>query len=135
MLPCPSMLVPSFCSAAGARAGWGKRAEGAHTLECASSCTRDARDLGHIVEQEVGVAGLSVGLGLWQKRLQSWVATVSLSPQSSWANIKLVPGQCPVAQQPYSVGRGGSESISSCSGQRPPTCFPSGSLHKEDSSM
>lgn len=32
-------------------------------MEHASSCTRNARDLGHIVEQEVGVAGVSGKVG------------------------------------------------------------------------
>lgn len=51
----PSMLIPWGSGAGGQKGG--------RTLEHAGSCTRDARDLSHIVEQKVGVTGVSGEVG------------------------------------------------------------------------
>ena len=112
--------------------GWGSRRKGAHTLEYAGSCTRDARDLGHIVEQEVGVTGLSREVGAMAEEAPELGGHCLVVHHSRLgADIKLVPGQCPVAQHTYSVGRGAGQSISSCSA-RDPNLLPSGSLYRED---
>ena len=109
--------------------GWGSRWKGAHTLEHAGSCTRDARDLGHIVEQEVGVAGLSREVGAVAEEAPELGGHCLVVHHSRLgADIKLVPGQCPVAQHTYSVGRGGGEKYQQLLSPK----LPSGSLYRED---
>ena len=74
------------------------RRKGAHTLEYTGSCTRDAGDLSHIVEQEVGVAGLSREVGAVAEEAPELGAHCLIVYHGRLgADIKLVPGQCPVA--------------------------------------
>lgn len=78
--------------------GW----EGGLTLEHTSSCPGDARDLSHIVEQEVGITGVSGKVGaMAEKTPQPSGHCFIVHNGRLGTDIKLVPGQGPVAQHAH----------------------------------
>lgn len=79
--------------------------EGGPTLEHTSSCPGNARDLRHIVEQEVGVTGVSGKVGaVAEETPQLGGHCLIVQHNRLGADIKLVPGQGPVTQHAHSAG-------------------------------
>lgn len=98
-----------FCFAA-QPGDWGygglRRPEGGPTLEYTSSCPRYARDFGHIVEQEVGVTGVSSKVGaMAEETPQPGGHCLIVHRNRLGTDVKLVPRQGPIAQHAYPAGR------------------------------